>query len=117
MEGDIAQQMADGIQGSGCVVCAITGRYMQKVGGSNDKDNCKLEFGYSANTKGPSRMIALPMEPQVLDPKCWTGPVGLVLGSHLYFADLAFHIRSDPARFEAAVDKIAERIRVICSRL
>jgi len=117
LEGDIAQQMAAGIQGSACVLCAITNRYIAKVGGTNANDNCKLEFNYSSNTKSASRMIAVPMEPHLLDPKQWSGTVGLHLGSHLYFADLAFDIHAEPARFEAAVDKIAERVRVICSRL
>ena len=33
MRGDINDKMADGIEGSGCVVCFITKRYIQKAGG------------------------------------------------------------------------------------
>jgi hypothetical protein len=117
LEDNISQQVPGGIQGAGCVLCAITRRYLQKVDGANSNDNCKLEFGYSTDSKSSDQIIAVSMEPQVLDPKSWTGPIGLYLGSHTYLFDLVFEISSDMARFEAVVDKIVERIRVICSRL
>jgi hypothetical protein len=117
MEGDIVQQMTDGIKNSACVLVSITQRYMEKVEGTNDNDNCKIEFGFAQRNKGASRMIPLPMEPRCMNPQAWTGPVGGILGGQLYPTNLAFDIIADRARFEAAVDKISDRIRAICSKL
>jgi hypothetical protein len=117
MEGDIVQQMTDGIQKSACVLVSITKRYMEKVEGTNDNDNCKIEFGFAQRNKGASRMIPLPIEPRCLNPQAWTGPVGGILGGQLYPTNLAFDIIADRARFEAAVDKIVDRIRAIFSKL
>ena len=117
MEGDIVQQMTDGIQKSACVLVVITQRYMEKVDGTNDNDNCKIEFGFAQRNKGASKMIPLPVEPRCMSPQAWTGPVGGILGGQLYQANLSFDISADRARFEAEVDKIVDRIRTICSRL
>ena len=117
MEGDIVQQMADGIEKSACVLVAITQRYMTKVSGTNDNDNCKIEFGHAQRNKTAAKMIPVPIEPRCMNPQAWTGPVGAVLGGQLYHANLAFDILADRARFDAEVNKIADRIRAICSRL
>jgi hypothetical protein len=117
MEGDIVNQMTDGIEKSACVLVAITQRYMTKVSGTNDNDNCKIEFGFAQRNKGASRMIPLPIEPRCMNPQAWTGPVGGILGGQLYPTNLAFDIIAERACFEAAVDKIADRIRAICSKL
>ena len=113
MQGDIVQQMTDGIEKSACVLVAITQRYMTKVSGTNDNDNCKIEFGFAQRNKGASKMIPVPIEPRCMSPQAWTGPVGGILGGQLYQANLAFDITADRARFEAEVDKIVARIGAI----
>ena len=48
--GDLATQMANGIDGSSCCVVFVTERYMSKVaslGEDGDDDNCKFEVRLS----------------------------------------------------------------------
>ena len=47
MEGDIDKAMCKGIDESKLVIIFITKRYMQKVAGDNDQDNCQKEFNYA----------------------------------------------------------------------
>ncbi len=84
MHGSVIEQMCNGIDESFCVVAFITKQYIEKVGGSNDQDNCKLEFNYSHRKKGPSLMIPAVMESCVKNANAWSGSVGIVLGGHLY---------------------------------
>jgi hypothetical protein len=57
---------------------------LNKVGGSDAKDNCKREFNYAARLLSSSKMIPVVMEEQVSNPNSWTGPVGMELGGILY---------------------------------
>ena len=75
MQGCIADQMARGIDQSACVIVLITHRYIEKVGGSNENDNCKLEFGYATRKKSASKMVSVPMEPRCKNPSAWDGQV------------------------------------------
>jgi hypothetical protein len=84
MTGDIVGQMCSGIENSSAIVVFVTERYVSKVGGSNDKDNCKLEFSYAARKAGPSAMIPVVMEERMSDSHSWSGPVGFTLGGMLY---------------------------------
>ena len=59
MEGDIISKMTGGIEESTCVVVFLTKRYIEKVGGSNPSDNCKLEFDYAALKKTNLLMVSI----------------------------------------------------------
>ena len=84
MIGRITDQMCGGIDESHAVVVFITRAYIEKVGSSNDQDNCKLEFGYAQRKKGSSLMIPVVMEDSVKSSVSWGGPVGMLLGGSLY---------------------------------
>jgi TIR domain len=45
MEGQIVDKMTQGIDQSFLVLVFITKSYLEKVGGNNKNDNCKIEFG------------------------------------------------------------------------
>mmetsp|Transcript_25631 Transcript_25631/g.84380 ORF Transcript_25631/g.84380 Transcript_25631/m.84380 type:complete len:544 (-) Transcript_25631:102-1733(-) len=110
MEGNIMDQMWRGIKASGTVVVFITSRYIDKVGGDNPNDNCKLEFEY-ARTKRGKFLVPVPMEPETLNPSDWDGPVSMVLGSLLYRASFP---TDDEDAFEAQLDALASEIRAKC---
>ena len=92
LSGNIQEQMAAGIENSKVVVVFVTKRYMDKVGqiespenpNPNPSDNCKREFLHAVNSKTPSKMIAVVMEPRMKDTSQWKGPLGFNLGSELY---------------------------------
>jgi hypothetical protein len=84
MTGDIVEQMCNGIENSNAILVFITERYVSKVGGSNAKDNCKLEFKYAARMTSPEVMIPVVMEERMCDSHSWSGPVGFTLGGTLY---------------------------------
>jgi hypothetical protein len=46
LEGHIVKEMAAGINSSVTCVCFITKRYIDKVNGDDNTDNCQLEFQY-----------------------------------------------------------------------
>ena len=104
MEGDIKSKMCTGIDHSRVIIVFITKRYLNKVGGNNAEDNCRLEFGYGARRKTAARMLPVVMEAEIRDTSLWDGQVGLVLGGSLY-VDLA--TEDD---FDAKVDDICNRV-------
>ena len=61
MTGQILDQMCRGIDQSALVGVAITKRYMEKVYGENQNDNCKIEFNYARTEKSADGMLAIPM--------------------------------------------------------
>ena len=86
MEGQVVDQMINGIDKSAVIVCFVTTAYLKKVGSDNMADNCKKEFSYASRKKTASKMIPVPMEPACLNPNAWEGPVGMELGGLLYKA-------------------------------
>lgn len=62
MHGNIVAQMTSGIDKSNIFVIFITQRYMDKVNGHDERDNCKIEFQYAFNRLGPQKMVAVVME-------------------------------------------------------
>lgn len=84
MHGNIMTQMTNGIDRAQCVVVFVTRRYIEKVGGTNEQDNCKLEFGYASRRKTAARMVPVVMEARMRDTATWSGEVGMVLGGNLY---------------------------------
>lgn len=81
---NITECMSRGIDGSEYFVAFLTRNYIDKVAGPVAKDNCKKEFQYAELTKGAEKMIAVVMEPELLDPSTWNGPVGMNLAGKLY---------------------------------
>jgi hypothetical protein len=71
---------------------------------------------YAQRQKSAAGMLAVPMEPRCMNPLSWKGQVGAVLGGDLYHANFAFDISKDPARFDAEILKLAERIKVLVDR-
>jgi len=74
--------MANGIDNSSCILVFITKKYMDKVNGDNEEDNCKLEFNYASRHKTACKMIPIVMEERMLNSRIWHGELGMVLGGH-----------------------------------
>ncbi|EQC26587.1 hypothetical protein SDRG_15527 [Saprolegnia diclina VS20] len=84
MSGNIKKQMGHGIENSALVAVFITQRYMEKVNGANQNDNCQLEFNMAGNTQTAARLIPIVMEPRMKDQTKWKCEFKLTLGSLLY---------------------------------
>ena len=84
MQGNVVSQMTSGIENSNTFIVFITQRYMDKVNGHDERDNCKIEFQYAFNRLGPQKMVAVVLERELRDTKRWSGHIGAALGSHLY---------------------------------
>ena len=80
MRGNILDAMCSGIEQSDLVLVFITGEYVKKVASGNENDNVRREFMYAQRT--PKKLVAIRFD--TTDPASWTGPVAMVLGSHLY---------------------------------
>ncbi|CAK9086071.1 Putative ankyrin repeat protein L93 [Durusdinium trenchii] len=83
LEANIAQQIAKGLEASRKVVVFITERYMDKLQ-SLSEDYCREEFLAACNISGTRNMIAVVMEPRMLDQRAWRGPLQLKMGTHLF---------------------------------
>eukprot|EP00296_Roombia_truncata_P007815 JP446268.1.p1 GENE.JP446268.1~~JP446268.1.p1 ORF type:complete len:426 (+),score=101.51 JP446268.1:74-1279(+) len=114
MEGVVAKQMQRGIDRAATVVTFITKRYMSKVDGDNEKDNCQREFLYAQLTK-PEAMIAVPMHRDCSHPGLWKGPVLFTLGSKLAAANVVDGV--DSANFKAQMDALASEIRRVMKKV
>src|SRR5438874_2094788 len=100
--------MTDGIDKAQIVLVFITRAYIEKVGGPDETDNCKLEFLYAARTKIASdSVIPVLLEPELKDTAKWLGPVGFYLGKSLY-VDLT--ATEEPLRSQQLSD-LENRIR------
>lgn len=84
MEGNIVQQMSNGIDNTQCVLVFVTRNYMNKVAGTNANDNCQLEFQYGLRKKSAALMLPIVMEERMKNSNKWKGPVGFALGGLLY---------------------------------
>ena len=51
-----------------------------------------------------------------MNPNSWDGQVGAILGGDLYHANFAFDIEKDPAKFDAEILKLVQRIKVLVDR-
>ena len=117
MEHNVVDQMTGGIDDSACVAVFVTSRYIDKVKGNNANDNCKTEFNYARNQKSARLMLAVPMEPSCMNASAWKGSVGATLGTELYHANFAFDVDRDPAKFQENVQTLAERIKILNTRV
>jgi hypothetical protein len=93
--------MCLGIDQSKVFVACITKKYMQKVGGTKEDDNCKKEFNYAAKRKTAGRMLPVIMEKCMGNQSEWEGALGMTLGQQLY-CPLAL----DGADFETQANKV-----------
>jgi hypothetical protein len=84
MAGNIIDRMTQGIESSKVFIVFVTRNYMNKVNGNESRDNCKLEFNYAFQRKGPSLMLPVVMETSMRNTREWTGGIG-VLGTMLYY--------------------------------
>jgi hypothetical protein len=105
MKGDIDTSACKGIDESAMVCLFITKRFMEKVGGLNEAEFCRLEFNYAKVRKTASKMLCVVMEPQCLKQRDWTGPVMMHMGSRLY-VDF-----SSDENFEDKVDDLLKKMR------
>ena len=111
MHSVLADRMSEGIDNSTVFLVHITQNYVDKVGGTNTKDNCKKEFMYSSREKGGHGMVGVVMEPAMTDKTLWKGPVGLNLSEDELVVDF-----SDPAmwedenKFNRKIDELYEKI-------
>ena len=80
MRGNILDAMCLGIDSSDVVLVFLTSNYMKKVESGNDADNVRREFMYAANT--PNKFVCIKFDNTLPTP--WTGPVRMILGSHVY---------------------------------
>ncbi|GBG35108.1 Hypothetical Protein FCC1311_113312, partial [Hondaea fermentalgiana] len=103
LSGDIVQQITQGIENSRKVVVFITERYMDKLQ-SDDEDFCKEEFLAATRVRKTRNMIAVVVDPAMLDTSLWRGPLQLKLGGHLY---IDF---TTPAKREENFPSLLERI-------
>ena len=79
MSGDTRQKMIEGIENSDVIVVFITEAYRNKVNLDNARDNCRLEFKYAFEQKGPKVMIPVVMEPCMRSARELTGLLGVAL--------------------------------------
>ena len=111
MSGDIRQKMVDGIENSDVIVVFITEAYRDKVNQDNGRDNCRFEFKYAFERKGPELIIPVVMEPGMRNVQEWKGTLLAYLPSHLYIDfSSAF---TDNAIFDAKVKELVSSIDLL----
>lgn len=103
MHGNLLDAMCRGIDESDVVLVFVTCQYVAKAESGNDADNVRREFMYAAQQRRP--MIPVRFDANL--PARWSGPVGMMLGSHMY-TDLSQTTATNvPARaFDALVQAI-----------
>jgi hypothetical protein len=104
MSSNILDSMTNGIDNSRVFLVFVTQAYLNKVNGSETRDNCKLEFNYAYQRKSPSKMLPIVMESRMLNTRSWQGIVGAALGSTLY-DDF-----SDDSKISTVCDSLVEKI-------
>ena len=84
--GNIDRQITEGIDQSAVFIAFITRDYVEKVLSGSDSDKtewCHFEFTYGGLQR-PNKMVAVVMEPEMLDTRKWKGVVGARLGAKLF---------------------------------
>ena len=79
LKGNILSAMCSGMDASHVVLVFVTKAYIEKVQSGKETDNVRREFMYAAQT--PEKLVPILFEPLSLP---WSGPVAMVLGTHLY---------------------------------
>jgi len=109
LNGNIINQMCEGIDTSKIVVVCITERYVKKVAGDDENDNCKREFLYAMQQKTATRMVPVVMENKCIG-RAWKGPVGMTLSAQLY-KDLCADRSGRDKGFQAKAEDVANFIK------
>ena len=91
--GNIDEKIAQGIDQTEGVIVFITRKYLEKVNGTNDKDNCRKEFMYASITKARSKMIAVVMEKSMCSTNEWRGLAGYHLRGEM-FVDMSGDLKN-----------------------
>lgn len=81
MRGNIMSAMCNGIDSSDVILVFVTNNYIHKVECGEQSDNVRREFMYAAD-KYPGKLLAIRFEEAL--PAKWSGPVGMIIGSHMY---------------------------------
>jgi hypothetical protein len=103
--------MTAGIDASAFTLAFVTQRYIDKVAGKNQEDNCKKEFLYAAKRNGADKMIAVVLEKKCRNQSDWAGGVGMTLGNHMYIDmcvtdnELEPHVKKLGAELDARLQK------------
>jgi hypothetical protein len=100
LHGNILDAMCRGIDDADTVLVFVTPNYLDKVASGDASDNLRREFMYAA--RAPHKLVPVRFDARL--PARWHGPVGMLLGEHLY-TDL-----SGPCP-ERAVDELARRVQ------
>jgi hypothetical protein len=79
------------------------------VNGTEDRDNCRYEFTYGVEQKGPQRMVPVVMEERMLNAREWKQELGAALATKLYVG----LISDDEEEFNARCEEIYQRIRSV----
>lgn len=96
--GEEEKEIARLVDESACFVAFVTRGYMDKVmsgAETNQFEPRHYEFAY-ASVRRPRKMIAVVMEPELLDAGLWKGPVSARLGSN-EFVDFSADDKLDKA--------------------
>jgi len=101
--------MCSGINRTQAVLVFVTKNYVNKVAGTDTRDNCKKEFQYAELKKSAQFMIPVVMEPSMRKTSTWSGPVAMNLGGTLYVD------YSSDDNFVEMVSNLCSRIRGIIS--
>eukprot|EP00959_Pyramimonas_sp_CCMP1952_P475373 9504149-Pyramimonas_sp.AAC.1 len=109
MQGNVQETMMRGIDSSACVIVFITKRYIEKVAGTNENDNCKLEYKYAALNKSTRPLIPVLLDPAAKDPASWEGLVKFHLGGEMYFDLSKEPLESN----QDAIAKLIQRIKEV----
>ena len=111
MRGNILEHMCDGIIRSSLALIFITQSYHDKVSSHNAYDNCKKEFEFIERQKTSDYMIPIVMEMCMLNPRSWSGMVGMILGGHLY-VDMCTDDNID-VKVNLLCESIKKKVRLI----
>jgi hypothetical protein len=101
LSGTIESQITKGIDSAATFLVFVTKDYVEKImsGSESDKtDWCHYEFIYAGLQK-PNKMIAIVMEPDMIDTKRWKGAVGARLGTKI-FVDYSSEEKLESACFD-----------------
>ncbi len=114
MQGDVVDAMCDGIDNTHVFVACITAKYNEKVGGTNEKDNCRKEFKYASGRLSASKMLPVVMETSMLDQKTWKRSLFMELGSKIYYKltdddDAAFTLQAN--QIFDAIEKMLPQVQ------
>lgn len=109
MEGNIPHKMVEGIENTKVVVVFITDRYRNKVNtqGKKGVDNCRYEFRYAVQERGPDYMVPVVMEEKMKDTTEWKGELGGALSTYKY---IDMTQRDDEEVFQSKCDELHRSI-------